>query len=560
MTQVRWTCEQLSLINNKSTATGGETPKGSAVPGVPLSHRDLGQMNGTLFGPSFRDRGPRVSAVSPDENPFRRCIHEQEKLRRNEDQGELNLDSTQRPLQGAFLIPPVLPVVLIRIDCLVKLDNESKFFTGLEHNSKFDVIVIGEADIRSEFDAAFFKKAEISAVEMLKDLLFSMPHALVRKVSPKTLSVPEVYSCTDRDILANIYDNSTLIPAEFSDFKREFDITNDSRYFAKQGDLPLYQGAMIWHFDHRYNFWVEEQRKWHRGKLETVELRPFYPIRPKSWVSLEGYEKKFPDRKTNGQPDYTFHRLAYRIQSSLSNQRTFVSTILPKFVAAGNSLGLLVVPDPIDILYLCSILNSSVYDFVVRTKITSNVSKFYIEQLPFPLNCDERIKSELASSALRLYATMPHFDGVRECVKEKLSGDLRAIVRESHRRHEKARVDALTALLFKLSVDAFVEIAAKFPLVDRQLPAEQRQSTLAVTLYKAFAESGDYSRCRDLAAKDSGDIEIGYGNHWVPPDGWNGSRFAKDDLLNEGLWNSRRSEIGKINEARGQSEQGKLFE
>jgi hypothetical protein len=72
-------------------------------------------MNGTLFGRSLWDCGSRVIAVRLDEYPIRRCIHEQEKLQRDEDQGELNLDSTQRPLQGAFLIPSVLPVVLIRV-------------------------------------------------------------------------------------------------------------------------------------------------------------------------------------------------------------------------------------------------------------------------------------------------------------------------------------------------------------------------------------------------------------------------------------------------------------
>ena len=34
------------LIKNKSTASGGETPKGSAVSGVHLSHRDLGHRTG----------------------------------------------------------------------------------------------------------------------------------------------------------------------------------------------------------------------------------------------------------------------------------------------------------------------------------------------------------------------------------------------------------------------------------------------------------------------------------------------------------------------------------
>jgi len=71
-------------------------------------------MNGTLFGESLWDCGSHVIAVRLDDYPIRQCIHEQVTLQRDEDQGELNLDSTQRPLQGAFLIPPVLPVVLIR--------------------------------------------------------------------------------------------------------------------------------------------------------------------------------------------------------------------------------------------------------------------------------------------------------------------------------------------------------------------------------------------------------------------------------------------------------------
>jgi hypothetical protein len=102
-----------ALIKNKSTASGGETLKGSAVFGVYLSHRDLGHMNGTSFGRRLWDRGTRVSAARLDEYPIRRWIHEQAKLQRDEDQGESNFESTQRPLQQAFLIPPVLPVVLI---------------------------------------------------------------------------------------------------------------------------------------------------------------------------------------------------------------------------------------------------------------------------------------------------------------------------------------------------------------------------------------------------------------------------------------------------------------
>ena len=52
-----------------------------------------------------------MSTVGLDEDQIRRYIRDQEKLQQDQNQGELNFDITQRPLQGAFLIPPALPVV-----------------------------------------------------------------------------------------------------------------------------------------------------------------------------------------------------------------------------------------------------------------------------------------------------------------------------------------------------------------------------------------------------------------------------------------------------------------
>ena len=48
-----------------------------------------------------------------DEDQIRRYIRVQEKLPRVQDQGELNFDS--RPLPGAFLRPPALPVVVEQV-------------------------------------------------------------------------------------------------------------------------------------------------------------------------------------------------------------------------------------------------------------------------------------------------------------------------------------------------------------------------------------------------------------------------------------------------------------
>jgi putative transposase len=55
-------------------------------------HWELLQTRGTRFGRSFWARGYGVSTVGLDEVQIRRSIREQEKLQRDRDQGELNLD------------------------------------------------------------------------------------------------------------------------------------------------------------------------------------------------------------------------------------------------------------------------------------------------------------------------------------------------------------------------------------------------------------------------------------------------------------------------------------
>ena len=55
-------------------------------------HRELLSTKGTLFGRSFWARGYCVSTVGLDEDVIRRYIRNQEKLQRDRDQGELNLE------------------------------------------------------------------------------------------------------------------------------------------------------------------------------------------------------------------------------------------------------------------------------------------------------------------------------------------------------------------------------------------------------------------------------------------------------------------------------------
>ncbi len=55
-------------------------------------HRELSKTKGTLFGRSFWARGYCVSTVGLDESRIRQYIVDQDKLQRDQDQGELNFD------------------------------------------------------------------------------------------------------------------------------------------------------------------------------------------------------------------------------------------------------------------------------------------------------------------------------------------------------------------------------------------------------------------------------------------------------------------------------------
>ncbi|HMB03014.1 MAG TPA: transposase [Isosphaeraceae bacterium] len=65
------------------------SPKGTSATRI---HRELWPTKGALFGRSSWARGYRVSTVGRDQDQIRRSIREQEKLRRDQDRGELNLD------------------------------------------------------------------------------------------------------------------------------------------------------------------------------------------------------------------------------------------------------------------------------------------------------------------------------------------------------------------------------------------------------------------------------------------------------------------------------------
>ena len=384
------------------------------------------------------------------------------------------------------------------LSLLVKFDNEKRIFQGLEHNSKFDVLILDFGKINSETRVAFFAWSDASALNNIEPFCISIDEDYIRKVSPTSLSIPELRSIHDKRIIASLYEKGILLLDKWQVFN-EFHLTNDvkKKNISYEGIIPVYQGGMIWHQDHRYNYYNSDKKPV-RGKLEDVDLRFHYPLKPKYWTTPKKYREKFQDRIINGKWHYEYFRIAFRIQSSRSNQRTFISTLIPPGCVTGNSIGTLIDLDQVESLQLVSFFCSFVHDFNVRTKVSSNINNFYVSQFAIPkIDRDSLLSQVFVRNTLRLISTSSLFEPLYEDLRLNYLGDLLepwSFSSFALTNFERLRLrcinDALTFFLFDIPLDDAHYITSTFPGVDSKLPQELRHTILSLIAFHDLKRLG----------------------------------------------------------------------
>lgn len=302
----------------------------------------------------------------------------------------------------------------------------------------------------TEFAAAFMRHDVSELARFPAQGAILIPVSLVKALSPDSHSVMEFKSAMDMvtaekmlrfPLLGQRIDGAWNLA-----LKQEFHMTNDSWLFKPQpgkGRLPLYEGKMIWQFDHQYST-------------------------PRYWVA-EGEARKalLGRQQDQGQSlPYERFRLAFRSAGENTNERNLICTVLPQRVVCGNSL---ILVDDFDgekaqLLSLCAILNSFVADYLLRLKIQRNLNLFLIYQMPIPrLDQESTYFREVVDRTGRLVCTTPEYDGLAKAVglKNHKSGT----TDPAERARLRAELDGLVAHVYGLSEEEFVHILAAFPLV-----------------------------------------------------------------------------------------------
>lgn len=340
-----------------------------------------------------------------------------------------------------------------RVTALFGFENRKEVFEGVHRSFKFVVLSFQRGGTTDSFPAAFMRHEVAELDRFPEEGAIPIEIGLVRRLSPDSLSIMEFKCSTDVTIAKKMLQFPLLgedVQGRWSvRFSAEFHMTNDSDLFRTspgKGRLPLYEGKMIWQFDHRFaeaRYWVDEK---------------------------EGRAVLCGRTGDAGQKmDYQCYRLGFRDIASNTNERSAIASVISPDTFAGNTLPIHIPsavssPSPSELAFLVGVFNSFVFDAMIRQKITNHLNMFYVYQMPIPrLTASDAAFGPIADRAARLICTTPEFDDLAKEVG--LKSHRQGVTDPAERAGLRAELDGLIAHLYGLTEEEFAHILTTFPIV-----------------------------------------------------------------------------------------------
>lgn len=312
-------------------------------------------------------------------------------------------------------------------------------------------------------------------------------------LNPNTKTCPTFRTSRDAELTAKIYRNcGHIIENESSGenpwkikFGSMIHMSNDSHLFRTYKQLsdagatlkgnqfitedsivyvPLYEGKMIWHYNHHYGTWPTDGER--PNTIESPSLNemqdPSFCLMPWYWVP----ENEVVDKINTVYGDTKGGLMIYRGLTNATNERTFVVATVPDAFGVGHSataFGGSTVPG----LVLQGFLSSIPFDYVVRQKVGgTNMSTYFVKQFPIlaPDQIPEEIKWEMAKRVIELTYFNHDMDAWAEELWTEMTDEQKAEMPQIGRKEPfvfdpdrrallQAELDAIVAHLFGLTTD-----------------------------------------------------------------------------------------------------------
>ncbi len=329
-------------------------------------------------------------------------------------------------------------------------ENRKEIFEAVHRSFKFVVLTFKKENQTRSFPAAFMRLEVKELANFPNEDSLNIDLDLVRKLSPDSLSIMEFKNETDIEIAEKMLKFPLLgekIEGKWNlKLTAEFHMTNDSHLFKTEpakGRLPLYEGKMIHQFNHQF-------------------------AEPRYWVNeKEGRESLLGKKQVDqGQKlDYQAYRLGFRDIARNTDIRTMISTVIHPKLFSGNTL---IVSTSFknnqELLVLSAMLNSFIFDFVIRQKVTAHCNMFYVYSTPVPrLQKGDQWFDAIVQRAAKLICTTPEFDDLAQ--EMGLESHKNGVTNEVQRGQLRAELDGIIAHLYGLTESEFAYILTTFAIV-----------------------------------------------------------------------------------------------
>lgn len=251
-------------------------------------------------------------------------------------------------------------------------------------------------------------------------------------------------------------------------------VLRGNKFFAPNGNVyvPLFEGKMIWHYNHHYGTWPTggERPNAIDSPSQDFLANPSHSIMPWYWVPLTEVENRKVKTNSDGEIIWEWkhsYLTGFRDITNATNERTFVISLIPAEAGVGNSTTLLYADGAVANTLALATASSLPFDYVARQKIGgSHASISFVKQ--FPVIPFDQIPADLQWEITRRVAELTYFnhdlDGWAQELFDELTdeqklelpqlGEQKPFIFDSDRRAVlQAELDAIIGHLYGLNTE-----------------------------------------------------------------------------------------------------------
>lgn len=368
------------------------------------------------------------------------------------------------------------------LDPLLGFENAAGvWFPGVHRSQKFCIYAArrsaAPSDAAESIRARFGIRTQADLNAALRGELIRIPVEMIREFSPDALAVMEFGDQRDIDIASKMYARWPKFGDENAgpphrQYMREIDMGTDRNLFSEEPDgLPLYEGRMVSHYDHRAKGYRSG-----RGRAAVWDDLAFgdptKSIQPQWYIPWSNVPDKTRERLEE-------FRIGFCDVTGATNERTFMAALLPNRVLAGHSLPTITFEPEYEWAYpsWLAVANSMAMDFLARFKASNHMTFGIVDSLPFPrLPLEHPAVGALAPRVLRLTCTGPEMNPFWNAMAAygwvaPIPADAPAPgpVDEEERLLVAAEIEVIVARdLYGLNASEMEHVLATFPIVERR--------------------------------------------------------------------------------------------